>query len=63
MRRSIAVMVAAAFVSMSSLAVADDLGLGNMSEGIKQDMSAVSDDLNAHRQAARSETGRDRERG
>lgn len=33
MRRSIAVMVAAAFVSMSSPAVADDLGLGNMSEG------------------------------
>jgi hypothetical protein len=49
MRRSIAVIVAAAFVGMSSLAMADESGLGKMSEGMKQDMSGLSNDLNAEK--------------
>ena len=50
MRRSIAVLVAVAFVGMSSFAVADDMGLGKMSEGMKQDMSGLSNDLNAQKE-------------
>ena len=36
---------------MSSLALADDLGLGKMSEGMKQDAGALSDDLNAQKRS------------
>jgi hypothetical protein len=50
MRRSIAVLVAVAFVGMSSFAVADDMGLGQMSEGMKQDMSGLSNDLSAQKE-------------
>ena len=55
MRRSIAVMVAAAFVGMSSFAAADDLGMGKMSEGMKQDMGALSDEVNAHKEELKSD--------